>query len=166
MKKLYYSIGEVARMTGLEAHVLRYWESVFPMLRPTKSRSGARRYKEQDLRMVLLIQDLVHRQRYSTAGALKVLREQAAQAASSSSKEGSSPSHATTRSTDPSPEQAEPAYARQADMFATGRVQQIPETSPPAESPRFDDNPGRLTPHMRLELLTIREMLKQLRDLL
>jgi DNA-binding transcriptional MerR regulator len=152
MKKLYYSIGEVARMTGLEAHVLRYWESVFPMLRPSKSRSGTRRYKEQDLRMVLLIQDLVHRRRYSTAGALKVLREQ-----------------------------AEPSSARQADMFAPGRPQETPTTSPPdqswpvpsrpapsmpAEIRRSDNDPGRLTPQMRLELLTIRELLKQLRDLL
>lgn len=75
MKKLYYSIGEVSKITGIEAHVLRYWESVFPELNPMKGKSGNRRYREQDLAVVLQLQDLIHNKGYKTAGAQKVLKE-------------------------------------------------------------------------------------------
>jgi DNA-binding transcriptional MerR regulator len=75
MKKLYYSIGEVSKITGIEAHVLRYWESVFPELNPMKGKSGNRRYREQDLAIVLQLQDLIHNKGYKTAGAQKVLKE-------------------------------------------------------------------------------------------
>ena len=47
--KLYYSISEVAEMTGVKAHVLRYWESEFSTLKPRKSRTGARRYRQPDI---------------------------------------------------------------------------------------------------------------------
>ena len=77
MKKLYYSIGEVSKITGIEAHVLRYWESVFPELNPLKGKSGNRRYREQDLAVVLELQDLIHTKGYRTAGAQKVLKEKA-----------------------------------------------------------------------------------------
>jgi DNA-binding transcriptional MerR regulator len=73
MKKLYYSIGEICKMTGIEAHVLRYWETVFPQLRPMKGKSGARRYKESDVALILELQELIHHKGYSTGGALKVL---------------------------------------------------------------------------------------------
>lgn len=75
MKKLYYSIGEVSKITGIEAHVLRYWESVFPELNPMKGKSGNRRYREQDLAVVLELQDLIHNKGYRTTGAQKVLKE-------------------------------------------------------------------------------------------
>lgn len=75
MKKLYYSIGEVSKITGIEAHVLRYWESVFPELTPLKGKSGNRRYREQDLAVVLELQDLIHNKGYRTTGAQKVLKE-------------------------------------------------------------------------------------------
>lgn len=62
-------------MTGIEAHVLRYWETVFPQLRPMKGKSGARRYKESDVALILELQDLIHHKGYSTGGALKVLEQ-------------------------------------------------------------------------------------------
>ncbi|RPF79468.1 MAG: MerR family transcriptional regulator [Rhodothermaceae bacterium TMED105] len=77
MKKLYYSIGEICKMTGIEAHVLRYWETVFPQLSPMKGKSGARRYKEADIALILELQDLIHHKGYSTQGALKVLEKKA-----------------------------------------------------------------------------------------
>ena len=51
--KLYFSISEVSEMTGVKAHVLRYWESEFPDLRPKKNRAGNRSYREKDIRMVM-----------------------------------------------------------------------------------------------------------------
>ena len=57
--KLYFSISEVSDMTGVKAHVLRYWESEFPDLRPKKNRAGNRSYRENDIRMVMTIRDLL-----------------------------------------------------------------------------------------------------------
>ena len=52
LKKIYYSIREVSEITGVEAHVLRFWEKEFPMLRPRRSRSGNRTYKDRDIEIV------------------------------------------------------------------------------------------------------------------
>lgn len=71
--KLYYSIGEVCEATGLEPHVLRFWEKEFPELRPKKSTGGTRRYRLEDVELVRRIQDLVHVRRYTLAGARRAL---------------------------------------------------------------------------------------------
>ncbi len=73
MKKLYYSIGEVSEITDIEPHVLRYWEDTFNELNPSKNNSGQRTYTDRDLKTVLRLKDLMHNQKYSTAGARKVL---------------------------------------------------------------------------------------------
>jgi DNA-binding transcriptional MerR regulator len=75
MKKLYYSIGEVSELTGLEPHVLRYWETVFNELRPKKNRAGNRVYKESDITTILKIKELVQEKKYSTEGAKKILKQ-------------------------------------------------------------------------------------------
>ena len=77
MKKLYYSIGEVSELTGLEPHVLRYWESVFPELKPKKNRAGNRTYKETDITVIMSIKELVQEKKYSTEGAKKILKQRA-----------------------------------------------------------------------------------------
>ena len=69
IRKLYYSIGEVSELTGIPAHVLRYWESEFPQLHPKKSRTGKRTYQEKDLEVVLRIKALLYDQRFTIAGA-------------------------------------------------------------------------------------------------
>jgi DNA-binding transcriptional MerR regulator len=71
--KLYYAIGEVSDMTGLEPHVLRYWESEFEMLQPRKNRAGRRVYTEEDIAMVRRIQHLLRVDKYTIAGARQVL---------------------------------------------------------------------------------------------
>ena len=75
MKKLYYAIGEVSRLTGVEPHVLRYWETLFDELTPVKNRAGKRVYKEQDLHVILTLKELIQQKKYSTAGARKVLKD-------------------------------------------------------------------------------------------
>lgn len=72
--KLYYSIGEVCEATGLEAHVLRFWESEFPELEPRKSAGGTRRYRAEDLDLIRRIQHLVHEEKYTLEGARRQLR--------------------------------------------------------------------------------------------
>ena len=73
IKKLYYSIGEVCEETGLESHVLRYWESEFPQLKPRKNRAGRRIYTDDDLAVVRRIQHLLREDKYTIEGARQVL---------------------------------------------------------------------------------------------
>lgn len=74
MKKLYYSIGEVSEITDVEAHVLRYWESVFDELNPKKNKAGNRTYKENDIETILKLKELIQEKKYSTEGAQQVLK--------------------------------------------------------------------------------------------
>lgn len=71
MKKLYYSIGEVSKLTDVKPHVLRYWESLFTQLRPAKNNGGKRTYTEKDIEVVLQLKELIKDQKFSTAGAQK-----------------------------------------------------------------------------------------------
>ncbi len=72
-EKLYYSISEVSAETGVKAHVLRYWESQFSMLRPRKSRGGVRMYRPKDVELVHEIKDLLYGRGFTIAGARKKL---------------------------------------------------------------------------------------------
>ncbi len=73
--KRYYRIGEVARLTDVKAHVLRYWESEFRWMAPAKSRSKQRLYRHRDIEVIQLIKRLLYDERYTIAGARKRLRE-------------------------------------------------------------------------------------------
>jgi len=73
--KRYYRIGEVARITGVKPHVLRYWESEFRWMAPAKSRTRQRMYRQRDIEVVLLLKRLLHEERFTIAGARKKLRE-------------------------------------------------------------------------------------------
>jgi DNA-binding transcriptional MerR regulator len=73
--KLYYSISEVCGMTGLEQHVLRYWESEFPQLRPKKNRSGNRAYRTKEIKIVRYIKYLLYEEMYTIPGAKKKMAD-------------------------------------------------------------------------------------------
>ena len=73
--KLYYSIGEVKELTGIEAHVLRYWESEFPTFRPRKGRSGQRTYTKKDIDMIFNIKKLLYEDKFTIKGAKTKLKE-------------------------------------------------------------------------------------------
>jgi DNA-binding transcriptional MerR regulator len=73
-KRLYYSISDVSDLVGLKAHILRFWESEFPMLRPRKNRAGNRAYTERDIRVVRLIKQLLYDEKYTIDGAKARLR--------------------------------------------------------------------------------------------
>ena len=75
-KKLYYSISEVAEMTGLKPHILRFWEGEFPMLRPRKNRAGNRAYTDRDIRIVRLIKQLLYVEKYTIEGAKKRMKSE------------------------------------------------------------------------------------------
>jgi DNA-binding transcriptional MerR regulator len=72
--KLYFRIGEVANIVGVEPHVLRYWETEFRSIRPEKSRKGQRVYSRKDVDTLLRVKDLLYGHRYTIAGAKQKLR--------------------------------------------------------------------------------------------
>lgn len=73
--KLYYRIGEVSQIVGVEPHVLRYWETEFRSIRPQKSRKGQRIYSRRDVDKLLKVKDLLYTHGFTIAGARKRLRE-------------------------------------------------------------------------------------------
>ncbi len=75
-RKMYYSISEISNLTGLKAHILRFWEAEFPMLRPRKNRAGNRAYTERDIRIVQAIKRLLYDEKYTIDGAKKKLKDE------------------------------------------------------------------------------------------
>jgi DNA-binding transcriptional MerR regulator len=76
--KLFYKISEVSKLTGLEAYVLRYWETEFPELRPRKNKGGQRTYEPKDIEMVMQIKSMLYDEGFTIAGARKQLSRRAA----------------------------------------------------------------------------------------
>ena len=72
--KLYFKIGEVAEIVGVKPYVLRYWETEFNILRPTKTRAKHRLYRRRDIDTVLEIKRLLHQERFTIEGAKKHLK--------------------------------------------------------------------------------------------
>ncbi|MFQ5525983.1 MAG: MerR family transcriptional regulator [Thermoanaerobaculia bacterium] len=75
-KKLYYKIGEACKRLDIQPYVLRYWETEFPVLAPSKSTSGQRVYSDQDLRVIQRIKELLYEEGYTIAGAKKKLEKE------------------------------------------------------------------------------------------
>jgi DNA-binding transcriptional MerR regulator len=75
VRKIYYSITEVAEMADVKPHVLRYWETEFAALRPRKNRAGNRTYREKDVRLVLLIKKLLYEDGFTIKGARRKMQE-------------------------------------------------------------------------------------------
>jgi DNA-binding transcriptional MerR regulator len=73
-EKIYFKIGEVCELVGVQAHVLRYWETEFPMLSPQKNRSGQRSYRRRDVEIALRIKQLLYEEMFTIAGAKKKLQ--------------------------------------------------------------------------------------------
>jgi DNA-binding transcriptional MerR regulator len=71
--RLYFKIGDVARICGLETYVLRFWETQFPQLKPNKSGTGQRLYRRHDVELVLEIKRLTHAEGYTLSGARQAL---------------------------------------------------------------------------------------------
>lgn len=74
--KLYFRIGEVARLCSLPAYVLRFWESEFPQLKPVKGSNGQRMYRQGDVEKLLRIKKLLYDQGFTIAGARQQLKEE------------------------------------------------------------------------------------------
>ena len=75
LKKLYYSISEVSKLTNLEQYILRYWETEFEQLKPGKNRAGNRIYTNKDIKLILRIKKLLRDEKYTIEGAKKILTD-------------------------------------------------------------------------------------------
>ena len=73
IKKLYYSIGEVSKITDLKQYVLRYWETEFKQLNPNKNKAGNRTYRQKDIDTILKIKNLLYKEKFTIEGARKML---------------------------------------------------------------------------------------------
>ena len=87
--RIFFKIGEVCDLAGVESHVLRFWETEFPTLKPSKTPSGQRQYRRKDVETVLTIKSLLYDEGYTIPGARKALR------ARRKSKEDPGPAEAT-----------------------------------------------------------------------
>ena len=75
IKKLYYSIGEVSKITDLKQYVLRYWETEFKQLNPNKNKAGNRTYRQKDIDTILQIKNLLYKEKFTIVGARKMLMQ-------------------------------------------------------------------------------------------
>ncbi len=74
--KVYFRIGEVSSLVGVDTHVLRYWETEFAFIKPVRGKSKQRLYRRQDVESLLLIRKLLHDEGYTISGAKKYLKHQ------------------------------------------------------------------------------------------
>ncbi len=100
--KLYFKIGEVSELLGVEAYVLRYWETEFPVLSPKKSGTGHRLYRRKDVELLLRIKHLLYDKRFTIEGARQSLQSEAK-----------------------APKPPRPAKRAQAELFATDPLPDI-----------------------------------------
>jgi DNA-binding transcriptional MerR regulator len=77
IKKLYYSISEVSKITNIEQYVLRYWETEFEQLKPQKNRAGNRIYTNKEIQLILHIKTLLRERKYTIEGAKKIMENYA-----------------------------------------------------------------------------------------
>src|SRR5205807_10026427 len=101
-EKIYFKIGEVCDIVGVQAHVLRYWETEFPTLSPQKNKSGQRSYRRRDVEIAVRIKQLLYNEMFTIAGARKKLQLE--------QREGNRP---RTEAAAPAPPRAEPGPVRQ-----------------------------------------------------
>jgi len=74
-EKVYFRIGEVSGLVGVDPHVLRYWESEFTVIKPRRAKSNQRLYRRRDVEYLLLIKTLLHSEGYTISGARKLIRK-------------------------------------------------------------------------------------------
>jgi len=77
--KLYFKIGEVSKITSVEPYILRYWESEFKLVKPYRTRSNQRLYRKKDVETILKIRQMLYEQKFTIAGAKKVLKKNCSQ---------------------------------------------------------------------------------------
>src|SRR3954447_5494440 len=102
--KLYFKIGEVSELLGVEAYVLRYWEGEFPSLAPKKSGTGHRLYRRKDVELLLRIKHLLYEKRFTIEGARQSLQSDSPKGRAKETARDSRKQQASLFATDPLPD--------------------------------------------------------------
>ena len=164
-EKLFFKIGEVSDITETQSHVLRYWESEFPMLAPQKNRAGQHTYRKRDVEMVLRIKQLLYEDQYTIAGAKKKLHNElrGANKLKVVAPEAPTPPAATIESR-PVPTTASVAAPSSPANFAAGPL-------PPAHRPNYEmraatDSAAVLSEDKRAALRRLQGQLREVLTLL
>lgn len=162
-EKIFFKIGEVCDLVGVQAHVLRYWETEFPMLSPQKNRSGQRSYRRRDVEIALRIKELLYDDLYTIAGAKKKLQTELRETTRLKivPSEPASPPPMTesfireVKSVEP------PVEEIGEENFADAEIGEI-ETAEAVTAPIevFDDERREALTSLAAQLLELREMLK------
>ena len=148
-EKIYFKIGEVCDLVGVQAHVLRYWETEFPMLSPQKNRSGQRSYRRRDVEIALRIKELLYDELFTIAGAKKKLH-------------GELRVSSKLKIVHPEPQETEyPRSVESASLFDEGESE-----TELAEMPYHHDTAHGLTPDKREALKSLAAQLLELREML
>jgi DNA-binding transcriptional MerR regulator len=127
-KRLYHKIGEACKALGIQPYVLRYWETEFPALTPSKSRSGQRVYSEKELEVIRRIKELLYEEGYTIAGAKKKLEGELASGSLGEPEEGTAgeaPASAPQPAAPPKPRAPQPEALPGVDTDAAERVQRL-----------------------------------------
>jgi len=130
-KRLYYKIGEACKALGIQPYVLRYWETEFPALAPSKSRSGQRVYSEKEIEIIRRIKELLYEEGYTIAGAKKKLEVELASGTLGEPAE----EPAATAATQPPDGEPEPVAASPAEPVEAPAAEP-PPPPPPASARR------------------------------
>jgi DNA-binding transcriptional MerR regulator len=161
-EKLFFKIGEVCELIKVQPHVLRYWETEFPMLAPQKNRAGQRVYRRKDVEMVLRIRDLLYEEKFTIAGAKKKLADEM---------RGSTRTRVASKETpvaEPEaklPMSADPTPAL-STIEETAAPRQVEAPGPEAIAPAAAANGKELPPQVRRAFRVIKRDLEDLLTLL
>ena len=150
-EKLFFKIGEVCELAGVQAHVLRYWETEFPTLAPQKNRAGQRTYRRRDVEMALRIKELLYDEQYTIAGAKKKLANELR--TGGPVRDSAAAAKAPVRSLKPPPSLA--------GRLSSAATQPAPETSAPQSS---DDVNNDSKAELRRIASELKEILKLLNE--
>lgn len=152
-EKLFFKIGEVCELTGVQAHVLRYWESEFPMLAPQKNRAGQRTYRKRDVEMALRIKELLYEDQYTIAGAKKKLSSELRGA---SKLKVVTPEMSAAAQTQPQPVPVQPqAFAPESVTAAAIESRQTYEPEMSTEKPELNTDQRAAVRHLAHQLLDL-----------
>lgn len=150
-EKLYFKIGEVCDLVGVQAHVLRYWETEFPQLSPQKNRSGQRSYRRRDVEISLRIKELLYDEMFTIAGARKKLQLELRE-----------PPKLKIVHPEPKPQQMDQESADSPGLFDSGIDLGASTASAvvPAQQGELSDSQREALGSLSNQLLELREMLK------
>jgi DNA-binding transcriptional MerR regulator len=168
-KRLYYKIGEACKALGIQPYVLRYWETEFPALAPSKSRSGQRVYSQKELEIIRRIKELLYDEGYTIAGAKKKLETELANGSLGEGDDESAPVQAGPEEEPEAPEAApapSPAAPRRTRPQAVKPVAALPEASAEAVSPQPESSESDAEERLGNLRSAVAKALREARDLL